>query len=836
MATVRISQLTAITAPTDDDVLIINDADTNTRKITFANLTQNLVNTTAATQTKSGAFTVNGTLTAGGNFVVDTNTFFVDATSNRVGVRTISPNTELDIDGTVHIRNSNTLQFGDANDSNYVSLGAPSVIAANFALTLPAALPSANNLVWSSNSGQLGYTAGIAYDSGTQAMSLGQAYFTNQGSVRFYEQSVNGSDYVGFTAPANLSSTTGYTLPSTYPAASGHVLASTTGGVLSWVSNGAGAAGNAGDVQFSDGATLTANSNFNFNNGSQTLSVPNVSVGALLEANGNVYLGNSSGDDIQVNGSIATDVLPKTTGTLDLGSNLLHYAQAHVDDLYVYGSVELGNALSDTVGINGVVDSNIVPDASLSRNLGSLTNYWNTLYLQTLELAGNATLGNNAGDLITFNGEITGNLIPNTTNTISLGSATRILANVHTNQLSTYGTTTLGDTNADSVVINGVLQSNLVPSGSFTLGTTGSRWSQVNAASGDFSGTVAANAINVTSQIDLGTSLIRPVAPSSHGPGPLTNEVVFEFNAATGQGAIVECLLVDSANNDVYMATFTILHDGASAYISSGSGVIADGWGGTNPTFNANYSAGTGPGGADMLQLRCSTADAISYSFAGSVRIFDGLVGPAITIVTQPVNVSIVEGDVPAVFNTTAITNDSGTISYQWQVDDGVNPITNLTNVAPYSNVTTSVLTVTTTSTAENGYQYRCRVSSSGTASPAFTNLVNLNVAAAAITVTTSPVNATVATGSPHTFTAAGTTNETLASVTYQWEVDTGSGFAPVLNGGTGGGGNYSGATTSSLAIDDVTGLNGDIYRCVITSTSAIAPTANTASATLTVV
>jgi len=496
MATVRISQLTAITAPTDDDVLIINDADTNTRKITFANLTQNLVNTTAATQTKSGAFTVSGTLTAGANFVVDTNTFFVDSVTNRIGVRTISPNTELDVDGTVHIRNSNTLQFGDANDSNYVSLGAPSVIAANFAMTLPAALPTANNLLWSNASGQLGYTAGIAYDSGTQAMSLGQAYFTNQGSVRFYEQSINGSEYVGFTAPASLSGTTGYTLPGTYPAASGYVLASTTGGVLSWVSNGAGAAGNVGDVQFSDGATLTANSNFNFNNGSQTLNVPSVVVGTLLQVDGNVQLGNSSGDLVTFTGSVNSNVQPNVTGAHDLGTSILHWAEAHVDDLYVYGNSEIGNSSANVVSINARVDSDVVPDADNTRDLGSTALKWAELHVHDVFADGNVQLGNSSGDQVAINGELTTDIIPSSSNTRDLGSASRRFAEAHVNQLSTYGTTTIGDTSADSFVVNAVVQSDLVPSGTFDLGSSSSRWTDIYG-----------NMVDVAAAATVGTSL-----------------------------------------------------------------------------------------------------------------------------------------------------------------------------------------------------------------------------------------------------------------------------------------------------------------------------------------
>ena len=181
MATVRISQLTAITTPTDDDVFIINDADTNTRKISFANLTQGLLNDSATPQTKLGSLTIGGTLTASTNFVVDTNTFFVDATNNRVGVRTVAPNTELDVDGTVHVRNANPVRFGDANNSNYVALKSPGVVAANFTLTLPDALPAVTNLLVSNSAGVLGYSTGISYDSGSQSLDLGAIKLTNQG-------------------------------------------------------------------------------------------------------------------------------------------------------------------------------------------------------------------------------------------------------------------------------------------------------------------------------------------------------------------------------------------------------------------------------------------------------------------------------------------------------------------------------------------------------------------------------------------------------------------------------------------------------------------------------
>jgi hypothetical protein len=265
MATVRISQLTAITTPTDDDILIINDADTNTRKISFANLTQGLLNTGSTLQTKSGALTVQGLLTAGGDFVVDTNTFYVDATNNRVGIKNTSPDVELDVDGTIKVRNANSVQFGDANNSNWVALKSPGVVPSNFTLTLPDALPLATNLLTTNAAGTVGYSTGITYNDSDDSLDLGAIKLTNQGDIRFYEDSTNGSEYVQLSAPTSLATTNVYTLPNAFPAVAGYILASDLSGNLSWVSNAAGAAGGAAQIQYNDGTgVLAADSDFTF--------------------------------------------------------------------------------------------------------------------------------------------------------------------------------------------------------------------------------------------------------------------------------------------------------------------------------------------------------------------------------------------------------------------------------------------------------------------------------------------------------------------------------------------------------------------------------------------
>jgi hypothetical protein len=408
MATVRISQLTAITTPTDDDILIINDADTNTRKISFANLTQGLLNTGSTLQTKSGALTVQGLLTAGGDFVVDTNTFYVDATNNRVGIKNTSPDVELDVDGTIKVRNANAVQFGDANNSNWVALKSPSVVASNFTLTLPDSLPLATNLLTTNAAGTVGYSTGITYNDSDDSLDLGAIKLTNQGDIRFYEDSTNGSEYIQFNAPSALASTNTYQLPSAYPAASGYVLASDTSGILSWVTNAAGAAGAAAEIQYNDGTgVLAADSDFTFQPGTNTMSVPTAVVTTLLDAQGDVNLGNAGTDTVTITGVVDSDIIP-SAGTENLGSAANRWAEVHALQFLtdktitaggttgaqtidkIAGTVNFAAAATSLVVTNSLVTANSVIIATVGTNDATMTS------VQVVAGAGSFTLHANA--------------------------------------------------------------------------------------------------------------------------------------------------------------------------------------------------------------------------------------------------------------------------------------------------------------------------------------------------------------------------------------------------------------------------------------------------------
>lgn len=365
MATIRISQLTAVSQATDDDVLIINDADTNTRKITFGNLTQGLLNTSSTAQTKSGALTVQGLFNVSGNLAVKNNVLFVDSLNDRVGIKTNTPNADLDINGILHIQGANPIRFGDSDNSNFVGLRAPSVVTSNFTFTLPAAPPASTQLVTSDAAGVFSFTTGIG--TGNSSLSLGLVELINQGVVRFYESSSNGTNNISFAAPNNLSNTFSYTLPTAFPPSTGFILSSSSTGELSWISSSSGASGANNLIQFATNGLLNSNSNLSFNPSTNLLSSTNGNFSGDLTVQGNTQLGTGSTQTINPLGVFNNHLLPEPN-THDLGSAFRFWRHTYTQSLSV--STALNPHNSNTV------------------NIGSSSSRWQTAFVNNLQLQG----------------------------------------------------------------------------------------------------------------------------------------------------------------------------------------------------------------------------------------------------------------------------------------------------------------------------------------------------------------------------------------------------------------------------------------------------------------
>jgi hypothetical protein len=190
-----------------------------------------------------------------------------------------------------------------------------------------------------------------------------------------------------------------------------------------------------------------------------------------------------------------------------------------------------------------------------------------------------------------------------------------------------------------------------------------------------------------------------------------------------------------------------------------------------------------------------------------------------ISISSQPSSVTICDGG-----NTGFSVTASGiNLTYQWQINTG-SGFVNLSDGGIYSGATTSSLNVTGATPAISGYQFRCLVASSSC-----TNTILSQVATLAVntlpSIGTQPVPQTICTGSSVSFQISGAGT----GATYQWQVNTGSGFINLMNMAP-----YSGVNTPQLTITAAPiGLNAYAYRCMVSG--ACTPSAISDPALLTV-
>jgi len=103
------------------------------------------------------------------------------------------------------------------------------------------------------------------------------------------------------------------------------------------------------------------------------------------------------------------------------------------------------------------------------------------------------------------------------------------------------------------------------------------------------------------------------------------------------------------------------------------------------------------------------------------------------------------------------------------------------------------------------------------------TSIEDTVVADRTLTISVQPADSTLATGSAATFSVTAAAVP-AAALSYQWQIDTGTGFVDVTNAGV-----YSGSTTATLSISDNTGLDGNEYRVIVSVDGAASVTSESA-------
>ncbi|MEX1190096.1 MAG: gliding motility-associated C-terminal domain-containing protein [Bacteroidia bacterium] len=205
------------------------------------------------------------------------------------------------------------------------------------------------------------------------------------------------------------------------------------------------------------------------------------------------------------------------------------------------------------------------------------------------------------------------------------------------------------------------------------------------------------------------------------------------------------------------------------------------------------------PASYDSYLYQCLISNACGQNVPTNDALLSVQSNPSIS--TQPFDQNYCPGQTIG-FNVEA---DGTGLIYQWQVStDGGNTYTNIAANPPYSGVNSSVLTIVGTPANLVGDFYQLIINGCGNS---ITSSEATILAGDVITINQQPLPVTVCQGQAASFSVDAT-----GATSYQWQVDSGSGFNNINNAN-----GYSNAQTSSLnLIGAATSVNGLAYQCIL--------------------
>jgi hypothetical protein len=159
-----------------------------------------------------------------------------------------------------------------------------------------------------------------------------------------------------------------------------------------------------------------------------------LNVGNLIAA-GNTISASGTNTDINITAS--------GTGLIKLNSNTLVSGNLHATgSITADGNITLGNAPTDTIAFGGEVDSDIIPSATNTYNLGSSTLQWNNLYVNTANITNINITNLVATDIKTSNLDISGNTISAISSNSDINFTTTGTGGVNLGNFRFYNNTT----------------------------------------------------------------------------------------------------------------------------------------------------------------------------------------------------------------------------------------------------------------------------------------------------------------------------------------------------------------------------------------------------------
>jgi len=191
----------------------------------------------------------------------------------------------------------------------------------------------------------------------------------------------------------------------------------------------------------------------------------------------------------------------------------------------------------------------------------------------------------------------------------------------------------------------------------------------------------------------------------------------------------------------------------------------------------------------------------------------------------QPVDVTVCSGD-PAIFDVTVTNPGAGPVLYQWQRSvNGGTTFTNLSNNATFNGTDTPILSI---SDVAGLYDHQFQVIvSTGQCSSEISVPATLTVEGP-LEYLDHPDNVITCSGTGTNFSIQ-ISNGGSGALGLQWQVSSdGENWTDIVNNAV-----YSGATTTTLILSDVTGLYDMHYRCVASTSTCIEIPSNEALLTV---
>ena len=322
---------------------------------------------------------------------------------------------------------------------------------------------------------------------------------------------------------------------------------------------------------------------------------------------GNLAITNNSITATNANGNVSFTATG--TGQVISNSNMLVNGDLHATGtITADGNIALGNQTTDTVSFTGEVNSNILPSATNTYNLGSSTGplYWNNVYATTATIGTITATTVTTTDFQTAGIDITGNTISTLNANNNLNFVTTGTGGIVLNNLKFYNNTI---TNVSSGAVTSFVNS---PS---TVTFTGSI---ANGTTVTFTGSISGSTLTVTaSPSGTGLAIGQVISGANVAAGTYITANLTGTSTSTSSSWTVSG--TNTVGSEAMTAAFAIL-----TVTGSPTGTIQNGMlitGGTVATGTNIVRLGTGSGSAGTYYLGIAQT-ASSASLTGTITGF----------------------------------------------------------------------------------------------------------------------------------------------------------------------------------------------------------------------